>query len=375
MARTIKMDLCIVMDTTGSMRSWLNEAKHRIGALMVDIPKTIKEIKGKDVALRVAFIGYKDHPERPVVHDFASDFASLERSLGEVRAEGGGDIPEDVYGALKAAHGLTWAQAGHKILVHVLEAPPHGSEFHDLSRDEDERFDVSTPLLDIIRSFAADNIYYVMLRCGSLESIHSTSKFASLCDLKYSEEANRMRDSGVAGKLPFFKGVELVDSENIVKQFLPLMIRTTTGVVVDKPHTIAPGKSPEPSAPSAPTIRQVLPKRNKRRIHTACASLRHENNRRGALMSQVAHKIEPSNHRLYPNKFFTVCNHTPDPACLLVYPTVHKFRTRPSHFSLRAGTDGFEVAMDTVQVAGPHPHPHLHRAASRQPLRTSLSLS
>ena len=162
-----------------------------------------------------------------------------------------------MYGALEAARGLNWAQAGHKILVHVLDAPPHGSAFHDLSPDEDKSFDVSTPLLETIRSFAADNIYYVMLRCGSMESIHNTSKFASLCDLKYSEEANRMREMGAAGRLPSFKGVELVDSENIVHQFLPLMIRTTTGVVVDKPHTIAPGKFPEPSAPSAPTIRQV----------------------------------------------------------------------------------------------------------------------
>ena len=254
------MDLCIVMDTTGSMRAWLQEAKNRIGTLVDDIPRRIKEIKGKELALRVAFIGYKDHPQRPVIHDFASDFASLERSLSDIRAEGGGDIPEDVYGALEAARGLSWAQAGHKILVHVLDAPPHGSAFHDLARDEDKLFDANPPLLDTIRSFAADNIYYVMLRCGSLESIHSTSKFASICDLKYSEEANRLRDEGVAGRLPFFKGVELVDSENIVNQFLPLMIRTTTGVVVDKPHTIAPGNFPEPDAPPAPTIRQVLPK-------------------------------------------------------------------------------------------------------------------
>jgi hypothetical protein len=72
----------------------------------------------------------------------------------------------------------------------------------------------------------------------------------------------------------------------------------------------------------------------------------------GAATTQVVHKIEPSNHKLYPNKFFTVSNHTPDPACLLVYPTVHKFRTRPSHFMLRAGTDGFGVEVDTVQVLG-----------------------
>jgi hypothetical protein len=262
MARTIKMDLCIVMDTTGSMRSWLNEAKKRIGSILDDVPKTIKAIKGKDVALRVAFVGYKDLPEYPVVCEFSSDLASVEQKMSTIQARGGGDIPEDVYGALEAARGLNWAPAGNKILVHVLDAPPHGSAFHDLGPEKDDRFEVSTPLLDTIQSFAADNIYYVMLRCGSLHDIQNTSKFASLCDLKYSEEANRLREKGVAGKLPFFKGIELLDSENVVNQFLPLMIRTTTGVMIHKPHTIAPGmgiaESPQPSAPTAPTVRQVF---------------------------------------------------------------------------------------------------------------------
>jgi hypothetical protein len=258
MARAIKMDLCIVMDTTGSMRPWLEEVKCRIGTLVDDILKKIKEIKGKDVALRVAFVGYTDHPERPVTLAFTSDFAQLGHSLRQIRARGGGDIPEDVYGALEAARGLNWSQAGHKILVHVLDAPPHGSSFHDLSPEKDRYFHVDTALLETIRSLAADNIYYVMLRCGSEEDINRTSKFASLCDLKYSEEANRLREMGAAGKLPFFKGVELVNSELIVNQFLPIMIRTTTGVVINKPHTITPGESPEPIAPSAPTVRQVL---------------------------------------------------------------------------------------------------------------------
>jgi hypothetical protein len=58
----IKIDLCIVMDVTGSMRPWLEEAKHRIGSLAEEIPKTVKSIKGKDVALRFAFVAYNCLP-------------------------------------------------------------------------------------------------------------------------------------------------------------------------------------------------------------------------------------------------------------------------------------------------------------------------
>ena len=82
-------------------------------------------------------------------------------------------------------------------------------------------------------------------------------------------------------------------------------------------------------------------------------------------MSKMVQKVEPSNHMLYPNKFFTVVNHTPDTACILVYPTTHKFRTRPSHVSLRAGMDGFEVAVHTVQVTHPPPLTRSRRTTSR----------
>jgi hypothetical protein len=76
--------------------------------------------------------------------------------------------------------------------------------------------------------------------------------------------------------------------------------------------------------------------------------------------AQVAGQIEPSNHVLYPNKSFTVVNHTPHPACLLVYPAANKFRTRPSHLQLRADCDGVAVAVCAVQVPN---HTRSHRGA------------
>ena len=63
----IKIDLCIVMDVTGSIRLWLEEAKHRIGLLVEEILRTVK---GKGVAPRFAFAAYKYLPEHPAVCDF-----------------------------------------------------------------------------------------------------------------------------------------------------------------------------------------------------------------------------------------------------------------------------------------------------------------
>jgi len=226
--------------------------------LLEEIPKIVKSIKGKDVVLRFAFVAYKDLPEHPVVCDFEFDISRIKERMLAINAGGGGDIPEDVHGALEAVRMLGWAQAGQKILVHILDAPPHGSAFHDLRPEEDERFEINKPTMEIVKSFAEDKISYVMLRCGRPEDIHNTSKFASLCDLKYSEEARRLREMGAAGKLPFFKHIELENSENVVSQFLPILVRTTTGAVNNKPLTIVPGNDiPKATAPEAPAIAQV----------------------------------------------------------------------------------------------------------------------
>ena len=104
--------------------------------------------------------------------------------------------------------------------------------------------------MDIVKSFVEDKFSYVMLRCGCPEDIHSTPVFASLCDLKCSEEARRMREVRAAGKLPFFKHIELENSENVGSQFLPILVRTTIGAVNNKPLTIVPGKDiPKPVIP------------------------------------------------------------------------------------------------------------------------------
>jgi hypothetical protein len=109
----IKIDLCIVIDVTGSIRLWLEEAKHRIGLLVdEEILRAVKSIKGKDVALRFAFVAYKDLPEHPAVCEFETDISRIKEKIFAINAGGGGDIPEDVHGALEAVRMLAWAQAG-----------------------------------------------------------------------------------------------------------------------------------------------------------------------------------------------------------------------------------------------------------------------
>ena len=88
------------------------------------------------VASQVAFIGYKDFDEPG--HLLSCPFGSMAdvRSLlASLEASGGGDIAEDVGGGLQLADGLAWS-APLKVLVHFLDAPPHGEEHHELDKEE-----------------------------------------------------------------------------------------------------------------------------------------------------------------------------------------------------------------------------------------------
>ena len=55
--------------------------------------------------------------------------------MNSVRASGGGDACEDVFGGLEEALKMDW-QHKNRILVHIADAPQHGSRFHDLTSDD-----------------------------------------------------------------------------------------------------------------------------------------------------------------------------------------------------------------------------------------------
>ena len=53
-------------------------------------------------------------------------FASF---LNGVEAKGGADTCEDVHGGLEAALNLSWNRK-NKVLIHIADAPAHGSRFN-----------------------------------------------------------------------------------------------------------------------------------------------------------------------------------------------------------------------------------------------------
>jgi hypothetical protein len=120
------VDLCFVVDTTGSMGPFIEEAKRRLA----DLLGTLTSEQGLD--LQVGLVEYRDHP--PQDHSFvtraqplSTDWKQIRRGIDRLQANGGGDMNEAVYdGVAAACREMQWRPHGHRFVLLVGDAPPHG---------------------------------------------------------------------------------------------------------------------------------------------------------------------------------------------------------------------------------------------------------
>ena len=89
-----KVDICFMLDATGSMDPYITEAKNVIH-------RVIDKLKSRfnDFELRASFVGYRDHsegPKRITVQGFSENIDSFKAFVSKVEAGGGSDQCEDV---------------------------------------------------------------------------------------------------------------------------------------------------------------------------------------------------------------------------------------------------------------------------------------
>lgn len=119
------LDLAFLLDTTGSMGSYILNAQKSIR----DIVEAIVSSEKSDV--RLALVEYRDHPPQDATfvtrkHDFTSSVKTMKEWLDNCSAQGGGDAPEAVADALNDAYNLSWRAEATKICILISDAPPHG---------------------------------------------------------------------------------------------------------------------------------------------------------------------------------------------------------------------------------------------------------
>ena len=92
------VDIAFMVDSTASMGRYIDQVKNHIA----DIVRNIVE-KFNDSRVRIGFVGYRDYTEgkaRFEVLEMTHIIQKFVQYVGLVRAYAGGDVPEDVLGAL-----------------------------------------------------------------------------------------------------------------------------------------------------------------------------------------------------------------------------------------------------------------------------------
>ena len=125
----ITIDICFCLDCTGSMSRWLEVAKAQMTDVIDGIQKRVaKEYPSVILKLRFAIVGYRDVNDQPqfFTHDFTDDVGEIRQFLKKLKAQGGGDVAEDVLGALDQCLNMKWSETNARFIVLITDAPGHG---------------------------------------------------------------------------------------------------------------------------------------------------------------------------------------------------------------------------------------------------------
>jgi hypothetical protein len=120
-----RIEVCFVLDTTGSMSGLIDGAKQKIWSIANDM------ISAKPAPeLKIGLVGYRDRGDDYVVKSFelTDDVDAVYGHLNAFTAVGGGDTPESVNEALdEAINKMKWTADRDilKIIFLVGDAPPH----------------------------------------------------------------------------------------------------------------------------------------------------------------------------------------------------------------------------------------------------------
>ena len=165
------IDILILMDITGSMGSYLSEAKTFLKNLVKDL---ISSFIG--LTVRLSFIGYRDFDrnlkeEEYVNIDFTENHEFITKSISDCQATGGGDTCEDVAGALEKGLNKNWnSKARYAILV--CDAPAHGKKYHN---NQDDSFPQGDPKGRNIEKFIDEfhnlNVNFFCVEISSITNV------------------------------------------------------------------------------------------------------------------------------------------------------------------------------------------------------------
>jgi myosin protein heavy chain len=210
-----RLDLLFIMDITNSMDYYLDQVKKYI----LDIISTIQiNCAGSEIYL--GFIGYKDFidldfGEQYINLEFTTNYESISKNIEYLVADGGGDTPEDLCGALELAKNKEWS-GNTKFAILVTDSPCHGEQYHNLTGDQKDNYPEGDRegrnIEEFIEYFAKNDISLFCLKINSTTDIMFN---------KFSEVYNKNKKENSRNKFVLEDGKKLHDivTKNAIDMF------------------------------------------------------------------------------------------------------------------------------------------------------------
>ncbi|MEM8734235.1 MAG: vWA domain-containing protein [Planctomycetota bacterium] len=198
-----KIEVCFVLDTTGSMSGLIQGAKDKIWSIANEMleAEEVPEIK-------FSLIGYRDRGDDYItkITTLTSDLDQVYTELTAFHADGGNDRPESVNQALfEAVNKIKWSEDAEtlKIVFLVGDAPPHMDYDDDIQHPETCKQAVDSGI--IINTIQCGNdqttsgIWNQIAKAGkgeyaAIEQSGGTQQISTPCDkeiARYNTELNR----------------------------------------------------------------------------------------------------------------------------------------------------------------------------------------
>jgi len=154
--QAVPLDILFILDTTGSMGEEIQRLKTTIEIINLNLGAISSRPQ-----VRFGLVLYRDQGDEYTteVVPLTGDLAGFKRALAGVRADGGGDDPEDLQSALRdAMREIRWNPDGIRLAFVITDAAPHldyGADYTYVDASHDARkagikiFSVGTGGLDI----------------------------------------------------------------------------------------------------------------------------------------------------------------------------------------------------------------------------------
>ena len=154
-----KVDLALVIDTTGSMGDEITYLQTELANIVASLQR-----RHPNVEILVGFVFYRDIGDDYVTRtvDFSGRVSATENTLAQERAYGGGDYPEAMDQALIRASGLRWRDDAIKTLLLVADAPPHDAQMGDTWTAAEHLRAQGVHITPVAASGVADEAEYAM---------------------------------------------------------------------------------------------------------------------------------------------------------------------------------------------------------------------